>query len=267
MSRAYEGNLYPVAELAHSIGVTPESAREWFRRRRLKITKRGGRNHVSPNAADSYLNHWGYERVAKRPKGWLTVKAVLDCGVGRMTLIKAVQAGRVRAVMHRKSIYLEPEDARHFMLEYSTLRPLSGWVLVPVPRDELGVSKEALNQWIRRNKIPTRRFLHPTRNRPTPYLKGADADTYRQLVATGSVKHKGHVYKGGVHSEELVRTAVEHSGPDGVTAKEVAEATGVCHDTCRDTLRKLYRSGELSRSGPGTWKEHFRFYVPLQEAA
>jgi hypothetical protein len=256
-----------VAEVARSVGVLPEATVAWFRRHRHKVFKKGRYNYVSLATAELYLNARGLERVAQRPRGWRTVKAVLDCGVGRETVMKAVKAGRIRAVMYRKAIYLQPDDAESFTLEYRSARPLPGWVLAPELRNELGRSKEALNQWIRREKVEVRRFLHPTRNRLTPYIREADADRYRQIVRTGSEKHKGRLYSGGVHSRDLVLQAIAGAGAAGVTASEIAKLTGLGRDTCRNTVRELAESGLLNRNGKGSWKEHYRFTIAQLQAA
>ena len=157
-----------------------------------------GRNYVHLSVAEAYLSRLGLERRAARPKGWKTLKAVLtDSGAGRNTAMNAVRNGKLRAVLVGASIYVHPEDATAFALQHRNLKPLAGWVRVSTLKDEVGRSKEAVNQCLRRHrdKIEVRHYLHPVLNRPVPYIKEGDAARYRTIVAKGSAKHIGYCFR------------------------------------------------------------------------
>lgn len=253
------------AELAHSIGVSPETVAGYARRRsgqwRGALRHVDGRNYVHIALAETYLKRLGLKRSAKRPKGWKTIKAVLaESGAGRSTFMSALRRGELRAVLAGSGVYVHPEDAESFVLAYKNLKPLPGWVMVSALPKELGRSKEAVNQWIRRNRdtVEVREFLHPTCNRPVPYISEADAERYRKIFAGGSDKHVGHAFTDAGSCRERVIAEVA-SRREPVSGSELAQRLGLAQDRCTHVLKELFDDGVLVRCGRGVPFDPFRY--------
>lgn len=258
----------PAAQLASSVGVSPETVAAYAKRRAKHgargLRKIGGRNYLHIDVADAYLSRMGLERQARRPSGWRTLKALLsDSGAGRSTAMRGIRNGELRAVLAGGTVCVHPEDAAHFVLTHKDKRPLPGWVMVSALSKELGRSKEALNQWIRRNRdtVEVRAFLHPVCNRPTPYIKEADAERYRAIVSGGSEKHVGHGCKGAEASRVRVLAAVAGYGRP-VTASDIAGELGFAEDHCVRVLRRLFDEGVVTRCGRGTAHYPYGYVVP-----
>lgn len=176
----------------------------------------------------------------------------------------ALGRGDVRAVLVKHNICVHPEDAEHFILNHKDLKPPPGWVIVSRLPKELGRSKVAVNQWIRRNRntVEVRRFLHPTRNRPTPYIREADAARYRAIVTNGSEKHVGHSYRiksSGRTRQRVLEGVTQHHGP--VTAAEIAAELGLTDDLCNRVLTKLHGEDMLKRCGKGVAHHPYSYLV------
>lgn len=255
----------PAAELAHSAGVRPEAVAAYAKRRakrwRAALRHVGGRNYVHINLAERYLKHRGLERRPRRPEGWRTLKGILaDSGAGRATFMNTLAKGDLCAVLVKHNICVHPDDAEHFVLNYKNLKPPHGWVMVSCFPTKLGRSKEAVNQWIKRNRdsVEVRRFLHPTRNRPTPYIRDADATRYRAIVATGSEKHVGYSYRGNGKTRQKILAEVVKQG-EPVTAAVVATELGFSDDLCKRVLAKLHGEQLLERCGRGVAHHPFRY--------
>lgn len=265
-------NYILATELAHSAGVTPDSVASYGRRHakrcRGALRHVGGRNYLHVKLAEQYLNRLGLERRAVRPHRWRTLKAVLiDSGAGRSTAVNAIARGELRAVLAGASIYVQPEDAEHFILRHKDLKPLAGWVMVSSLPRELKRSKEAVNQWIRRNRdtVVVRTFLHPTRNRPVPHIREADAERYRKIVASGSEKHVGHAYTDAGSCRDRVLEMVKGNG-EPVSGSEVAERLGLAHDRCMRVLKDLFDDGLLAQCGRGTCQHPFSYRMASPDA-
>lgn len=152
MSNGYrtrgDGLFIPAAELAHSIGVRPESVKCWIDRRRNQgsrwYKKIGGRNYIRADMAEAYLSSLGVERLAKRPQGWVTVKALrLDMTADGCYIYGRIRKPDVRMVNVRNTLYLHPDDAAFIRREYASYQPLSGWALdVPLLASQLGLTEE-----------------------------------------------------------------------------------------------------------------------------
>jgi hypothetical protein len=185
--------------IARAAGVKPEAVKHWLDRRRrqgwLGYKKVGGRNMIRIDVAEEYLRLRGLERRSKRPPGYTSLKALaVEAGMSLSAMHKAARRKKLCIVNVKNRFYVQPEDAANFLLEMKSNKPLAGWVMASELGRRTGRSKEAVNQWIRRHKIKTRLYLHPSIGRPTPYLSEVDAERYKR-VAKETAKHIGIIHR------------------------------------------------------------------------
>lgn len=162
------------------------------------------------------------------------------------------------------NICVHPEDARAFTLNHQNLKPLAGWVMVASLGKALGRSKEALNQWIRRNRdaVEVRCFLHPTCNRPVPCIEEADAARYGAIVAGDSAKHIAHSYRVGISSRNRV-LAVLSCADKLLTRTELATRLGMDDEHAVGVVTTLCREGVLKRCGRGVAYHPYTYALAL----
>lgn len=256
--------MIAVTEVAEALNVNPDHLAVWARKNRRpnsrEIFKSQGRNYMTLELADRYAKLGGVERVASRPRGWLTLKAlILELGCSRTYLEHRIYQPGVRLVRHRRSLYLHPEDAAVIIEEYRDQRPLLGWRLVSEVRDEAGVSKEGLNQWLRRNAIERRRYRNPKNGRPDYYIREADAERYLEGVATRKARHTAQLHtRPGLNNRQRVYRVLRRSA-EPLAKTELAERCGLSWSTVRRELRILADAGVVSAVGRGTSHHPYRY--------
>jgi hypothetical protein len=190
----YYGDVLTCADVAHAVGVNAEAVSAYARLRGFKLRKSKGKNVFPRELLSGYLWKSGIPRLPERPKGWKPIKALLaKLGATYTYVIPRLQKGDVRAGYTGNSIFIHPEDFDFLCSEYRSLNPLPGWILVAKVRDDVGCTKEALNQWIRRNKVVRRVYLHPTLKRKDFYISEQDAARYKDGF---KVRQKRHDWRG-----------------------------------------------------------------------
>jgi hypothetical protein len=176
--------------LAAMAGVNCEAVVRYARRHGIKSNAKPGRhNYLSEDEAERYLNLRGLLRSAEKPHGYKALKVLVqESGATYTYWLPRIRKPDVRAVNVKNSIHIDPDDFAFLLSEYHGYRPLPGWVLVSEVRLEVGCTKEAINQWIRRNKVERRKFLGSIK-RPDYYIREADALRYKEGFPERQARH------------------------------------------------------------------------------
>jgi excisionase family DNA binding protein len=168
--------------VARSAGVSTQSIHRAAKKRYQLHSKRDRRHlagcpcvFISLDFWESYMNVGGVERLPEKPRGWLTSKAVLDMGVSKGKLYQAAHTGEIAAVYVGNTLYFEPDEVNQWLAKRHRCRPLSGWIAVRELKTRAQCSKQAVSAYLKRKKIMTRQFLHPSRDQLVQYVSEQDA--------------------------------------------------------------------------------------------
>lgn len=154
-----------------------------------------GKAYISLQGAERFLTQRNLQRTPHRPKGWLTVAAATEVTAhSKWKLYKAIFSGKLNAVIHSQTIYIEPESLKRFKLEQRSLLPLPGWIMVKEGADISNRSYTSLNAWLKLHNKETRVFLHPILNRPCRYMLRADLESYKGQTEK-TAKHIPKVFR------------------------------------------------------------------------
>jgi hypothetical protein len=174
-----------IQRVADAAGVSTQSVHRVAKKRLQKEGKRDRKRlkgcpytFVSLSLWDEYMEIGPVKRVAAKPKGWLTAKALLEDGFSKRKLYQLVREGSVKAVYVGNTLYLEPESAWRYIQTRQDLRPPPGWVSVSELRERAGRSKQALSTYLKRHQVETAQFLHPKRDQLVQYIRSEDAQNY-----------------------------------------------------------------------------------------
>jgi hypothetical protein len=177
---------------------------------------------VSVSLWDDYMQIGHVERVAQKPKGWLTSKALHDQGFSRRKLYELVQDGTLEAVYVRNTLYFEPRRAEQCLQDRQNLRPPPGWVGIAEVTQQAQRSRQALWTYIKTHDITTQPFLHPERDQLVRYMPVEAAQTYLATV-TQTSKHIPKIFakqqEAVVNSQACTQTDIS-STVNGVTLEE-----------------------------------------------
>lgn len=260
--RVNTNNWIPVTTIAGAAGVTPDSVTMWTRNNHPNsLRKLRGRNHISLTAADAYLNRLGVPRTGRRPTGWLSVKqALARIGCSTMWLYPRIRKPDIRTIATGKMLFIHPEDVELLRTEWRDRRPLPGWILTTDVHQAAGVSKEALNAWIRRNSIKTRNFAHPTLGRLTPYLTLEDAKHYLRISSARAGRHVGHTWAqpGFTPRQRTYRLLRRSKQP--LTVHSIAKQLEVHEASVRRDLRILIAAQRIARTGKGVAHHPYQYW-------
>lgn len=174
-----------IQRVADAAGVSTQSVHRVAKKRLQKEGKRDRKRlkgcpytFVSLSLWDEYMEIGPVKRVAAKPKGWLTAKALLEDGFSKRKLYQLVREGSIKAVYVGNTLYLEPEGAQRYIQTRQDLRPPPGWVSVSELRERAGRSKQALSTYLKRHGVETAQFLHPKRDQLVQYIRTEDAQKY-----------------------------------------------------------------------------------------
>jgi hypothetical protein len=207
-----------IHRVAEAAGVTRQSVHRVARKRLKKEGKRDRKRldgcpytFVSLDLWDDYMQIGHVPRVAKRPKGWVTAKALVQDGFSRRKLYELLGAGELESVYVGKTLYFEPEGAKRYQNLRRELKPPPGWVSVVELRKQARRSKQALSTYLKIHNIETKQFLHPERDQLIQYICSEAAETYLAGVFKNSPKKQ---YEEILQPENVVQvntTQPEHS--------------------------------------------------------
>ena len=173
----------PISAVSAEAGVSRTAVHRWVEQHapRQKRTH-GGVSYISPRMAAAYFEGvYGVPRVPKRPKGWLPVKVVREMAGMSHTryIMRYVKAHSLRFVRVGRTYFMHPEDANLLArIVRDDREPLPGWVSAISVAEQKGVSGNAVRQWLRRNGVEHRHYLHEGKQHV--YLREADAKRYME---------------------------------------------------------------------------------------
>ena len=180
-----------VQRVAVAAGVSTQSVIRAARRRHKNEGKRDRKRlegcpytFVSLSLWDDYMQVGAVPRVPERPSGWLTVKTVVGRGIGKRRVYELIHGGALEAVYVGNTMFIEPSSLEHVLQKQREYKPCAGWVLVSRVYQEAGTSKQALSNYLKRHRIKTRRFNHPTRDQRVAYMPAEAAQRYLELGRT-----------------------------------------------------------------------------------
>jgi len=101
--------------------------------------------------------------------------------------------------------------------------------------------------------------MHPRCNRPTPYIREADAERYRAIVREGSARNTG--FLSSERSRDRVYEAVARRKSEPVSTAELAAELELPEETCKRIAHKLFSKGVLKRDGRGTAYHPYRYFA------
>jgi DNA-binding transcriptional ArsR family regulator len=256
----------PTAEVAERAGVRTESVVQFATRdRRHRGHKKvGSRHYITVELAESYLEPRGVPRVDVDP-GWPTPADLIErSGAGPMYVYGRLRKPGVRLVRQANRLLVHPADFEQLVLEYRSLRSLPGWRLVGEVRDESGRSKEALNQWIRRNKIERRRYVSPRNGRPDYWIRDRDAERYLERTRERADRHtKRHLVDGGLTTRQRIYRLLRRRGR--ASTNDLVEFLAIDGSTVHRHLRILREAGRVKQVRRGNRNHPAAFETISQE--
>ena len=181
-----------IQRVARAAGVSTRSVHRAAKKRSRTEGKRDRRRlsgcpytFVSLELWDSYMKKGEVERRAERPEGWLSVKALLEQGLGKRKLYERIHSGTIEAAYVGNTLYIEPEAADRLIEKQKDQRAPVGWLAVSELWRESGRSKQALSSYLQRNKVKIRYFLHKDRDQQVQYISVGDARAYLDKSGRG----------------------------------------------------------------------------------
>lgn len=251
-----------IQRVADAAGVSTQSVHRVAKKRLQKEGKRDRKRlkgcpytFVSLSLWDEYMEIGPVKRVATKPKGWLTAKALLEDGFSKRKLYQLVREGSVKAVYVGNTLYLEPESAQRYLQTRQDLRPPPGWISVSELRERAGRSKQALSTYLKRHGVETAQFLHPKRDQLVHYIRTQDAQKYLRCQGGLEVSETARMDS----LENTVIEATETTQNDLATDAEFAPNFGTDLDTeieARATNLSPTISPALDRSKTETLPVH-----------
>jgi hypothetical protein len=194
--QAYEGyednlpNHVLLNRVADAAGVSTRSITRVAKKRLEQEGKRDRKRlkgcpytFVSVSLWDDYMQIGNVARLPKKPKGWLTSKALCGQGFSRRKLYELVKEGTLEAVYVRNTLYFEPRRAEQCLQERQNLRPPPGWVGISEVTRQAKRTRQAFWTYLKTHGITTKMFLHTSRDQLVHYVTVEVANEYLATVA------------------------------------------------------------------------------------
>ncbi len=206
-------------EVVEVSGATRSNLYKWLDRsgyRKCPYSRKlKGRLYLLDEVADEYLDARGAQRVAERPRGWISRKRAIEIsGYSNYWWDRQLAAGRVRAVRWRHILFIHPDDVKAARRRRERRAAPSGWVMLSHLAKRHGISVTVLKRRCAALGIRWRIYDHPRTLSDAAYIHESD-------VAT------------------VLEYGIEQTPPDGwVPYTRLARELGLRHGLVWDWLRR-----------------------------